>query len=464
MNDPFRDAPNARLYKTGDLARYLATGEVEYLGRIDHQVKIRGFRIELGEIESALSEHPGVRDVAVVARGDAPGAKRLVAYLVASSPAPEISALREHLKQMLPEYMVPSVFVFLEKMPLTISGKIDRKALPAPEQQRPELGDLYVAPRTEAEKKLAAIWSQALRVEQVGVNDNFFELGGDSILSIQIISLARREGLKLTPKLLFANQTIATLAAAAGVTEAEQTAGGSAAGEIVTGEVPLTPIEHWFFEQNLADAHHFNQAFLFTVTEKLDPAVLENALSALSRHHDALRLRFERDGQNWRQRYSTEAESAPLVWKDLSQVSPNAWKTEIESTAAAEQASLNLQNGPLWRVVYFDLGAERPDRLLFVVHHLAVDGISWRPLLEDLETAYQQLKSAQKVELPAKTASYKVWAERLQKFASSESLRAKNCLSGWQPRIPQQWNPRMKPFSDGHSKRQPPTSRATRRR
>ncbi len=423
VNDPYRHAPNARLYKTGDLARYVATGEVEYLGRIDHQVKIRGFRIELGEIESALSEHPGVRDVAVVARGDAPGAKRLVAYLVASSPAPEISVLREHLKQTLPEYMVPSVFVFLENMPLTISGKIDRKALPTPEQQRPELADSYVAPRTEAEKKLAAIWSKALRVEQVGINDNFFELGGDSILSIQIISAARRVGLKLTPKMLFANQTVATLAAAAGVTETEQTAEASATDEMVGGEAPLTPIEHWFFEQNLVDAQHFNQAFLFTVTENLDRTALENALVALSRHHDALRLRFQHDGQNWRQRYSTEVESAPLAWKDLSQVAPIAWKAEIESAAAEEQASLNIQNGSLWRVVYFHLGGSEPARLLFVVHHLAVDGISWRPLLEDLESAYQQLKAAKAVTLPAKTASYKVWAERLEKLAASGALR-----------------------------------------
>lgn len=423
VNDIYRNAPNARLYKTGDLARYLATGEVEYLGRIDHQVKIRGFRIELGEIESALSEHPGVRDVAVVARGDAPGAKRLVAYLVASAPAPEISALRDHLKQTLPEYMVPSIFVFLENMPLTISGKIDRKGLPAPEQQRPELGDSYIAPRTEAEKKLAAIWSKALRIEQVGINDNFFELGGDSILSIQIISAARRVGLKLSPKLLFANQTVATLAAAAGVTEAEQVAGASAVDEIVAGEASLTPIEHWFFEQNLADAHHFNQAFLFIVVEKLDRAVLETALKSLSRQHDALRLRFELDGQNWRQRYSAELESVPLVWKDLSHVATNAWKAEIESTAAAEQASLNLQHGPLWRAVYFDLGDKEPARLLLVVHHLAVDGISWRPLLEDLESAYQQLKSQQAVALPAKTTSYKFWAERLQALATSGALR-----------------------------------------
>jgi amino acid adenylation domain-containing protein/FkbH-like protein/non-ribosomal peptide synthase protein (TIGR01720 family) len=418
VDDPFRHAPNARLYKTGDLARYLASGEVEYLGRIDHQVKIRGLRIELGEIEAALSEHPAVRDVAVVARGDDAGSKRLVAYLVAASPAPEITALREYLKQTLPEYMVPSIFVFLEKMPLTISGKIDRKALPAPEEQRPELGDLYVAPRSDAEKKLAAIWSKALRVEQVGVNDNFFELGGDSILSIQIISAARRVGLKLTPKLLFANQTIATLAAAAGAAEPEQGAEAVAAGDL-----PLTPIEHWFFEQQLEDPQHYNQAFLFEVTDKLDRSSLSGALEELGRHHDGLRLRYERHGEGWRQYYSSTVEAASLVWVDLSGTSEAAQHTEIESIAAKEQGSLNLLSGPLWRVVYFDLGAKQAGRLLFVVHHLAVDGISWRPLLEDLETAYQQVHAKQKVQLPAKTAPYKIWAERLETFARSEALR-----------------------------------------
>jgi amino acid adenylation domain-containing protein/FkbH-like protein/non-ribosomal peptide synthase protein (TIGR01720 family) len=417
--DPFRNAPNAHLYKTGDLARYLSTGEVEYLGRIDHQVKIRGFRIELGEIESALSQHSHVRDVAVVARGDGPGAKRLVAYLVAATSAPEIGALRDHLKQTLPEYMVPSIFVFLDKMPLTISGKIDRQALPAPEQQRPELGDLYVAPRTEAEKQLASIWSKALRVEQVGIHDNFFELGGDSILSIQIISAARRVGLKLTPKLLFANQTIATLAAAAGVAEPEQ-----AADTVATGEVPLTPIEKWFFEQHLIEPQHYNQAFFFEVTEKLNREVLEAALGELSRHHDALRFRYEQTGPTWRQSYSAAAEAAPLLWMDLSALSEKTQQSEIESIAAAQQAGLNLQTGPLWRVVYFDLGTHRPGRLLLIVHHLAVDGISWRPLLEDLEIAYQQLQAKPSVQLPAKTAPYKVWAERLQQFAKSDSLRS----------------------------------------
>ncbi|MDP9146955.1 MAG: amino acid adenylation domain-containing protein, partial [Acidobacteriota bacterium] len=417
IDDPFRNENGAHLYKTGDLARILATGEIEYLGRIDHQVKIRGFRIELGEIEAALSEHPAVRDVAVIARGDSPGSKRLVAYLVASSPAPEISALRDHLKQTLPEYMVPSVFVFLEKMPLTISGKIDRKTLPEPEHQRPELGDLYVAPRTEAEKKLAAIWSKALRLEQIGINDNFFELGGDSILSIQIISSARREGLKLTLKLLFANQTIATLAAVAEVEDAKQSSD-----EVVDGDVSLTPIEHWFFEQNLDDLHHYNQAFLFETKESLDRSLLEAALGELSRHHDALRLRYVRENDNWRQFYSTTAEHVLFEWTDISALAEAEQRQAIESISARQQASLNLQNGPLWRVAYLHLGADRADRLLFIVHHLAVDGISWRPLLEDLESAYQQLKAKQKVQLPHKTSPYKLWAERLQGLATSQSL------------------------------------------
>ena len=200
--DNLTGQPGARLYRTGDLARFLPGRDIEYLGRIDHQVKIRGFRIELGEIESVLCQHPAIREAVVMVREDVPGSKRLVAYAVAPKPAPEVSALREHLKVKLPDYMTPAAFVLLDKLPLTSQGKIDRKALPVPEQQRPDLAERYVAPRTEVEQKLATLWARVLRVEQVGVHDNFFELGGDSILSIQIISLARREGLKLTPEAL----------------------------------------------------------------------------------------------------------------------------------------------------------------------------------------------------------------------------------------------------------------------
>jgi amino acid adenylation domain-containing protein/non-ribosomal peptide synthase protein (TIGR01720 family) len=409
----------ARLYRTGDLARFLPGRDIEYLGRIDHQVKIRGFRIELGEIESVLLQHAAVRAAVVMAREDEPGVKRLAVYVVAAQPAPDVSELREHLKKKVPDYMVPAAFVFLEKLPLTASGKVDLRALPEPESQRPELTREYAAPRTEAEKKLAGIWEKALRVERVGVEDNFFELGGDSILSIQIISAARREGLKLTPKLLFAHQTVAALAAAAGRTEAERPVEQSMA----SGEVPLTPIERWFFEQNLEEAQHYNQAFLFEVSEKLERSALESALRAVEQQHGALRLRFEQDGKSWRQFYAEGGDDVPLAWKNLSGLGVSAQAKEVETIAAQQQASLNLAKGPLWRVTYFDLGAGRAGRLLMVVHHLAVDGVSWRPLLEDLESAYRQIATGKKAELPAKTASYKNWAERLQEFAKAEGLR-----------------------------------------
>jgi len=313
--------------------------------------------------------------------------------------------------------MVPAAFVFLEVLPLTASGKVDRKALPVPESQRPDLTRRYIAPRTAAEKTLSEVWSKALRVEKVGVEDNFFELGGDSILSIQIISAARRAGLKLTPKLLFANQTVASLASVAGVAESENASVEAA------GEVPLTPIAKWFFEQNLEDLHHYNQAFLFTVTENLDRGVLEQVLAELSRHHDALRLRAVLNNGNWKMFYSGSSEAVPFEWTDISKLSEPEQRAAIESISARQQVSLNVQHGPLWRVVYFNLGDRQPGRLLFVVHHLAVDGISWRPLLEDLETVYQQIKSKQKVALPAKTASYKTWAEHLRTLAKSGSLK-----------------------------------------
>jgi non-ribosomal peptide synthase protein (TIGR01720 family) len=301
---------------------------------------------------------------------------------------------------------------------LTASGKVDRKALPVPESQRPDLTKQYIAPRTATEKTLSAVWSKALRVEKVGIEDNFFELGGDSILSIQIISAARREGLKLTPKLLFSNQTIASLAGVAGIAESESVSIVEAA-----GDVPLTPIAKWLFDQNLEDLHHYNQAFLFTVTNNLDREVLEQALAELSHHHDALRLRAVRENNGWRMFYSGASERPPLDLVDISKLSESEQRATIESVSAEQEGRLNVQHGPLWRVVYFNLGDGRPGRLLFVVHHLAVDGISWRPLLEDFETAYQQVKSKDKVVLPAKTASYKTWAERLQTFAESTSLQ-----------------------------------------
>jgi len=200
---------NSKLYKTGDLARYLPNGELEYLGRIDNQVKIRGFRIELGEIEALLASHPVVWESVVVVREDEPGKKRLVAYVVPKTEqSPKAAELRRFLKQKLPEYMVPSAFVQLEALPLTANGKVDRRALRVPDTARPELEDVFVVPSTPEEKILAAIWANVLGVEQVGINDNFFALGGDSIRSIQVLSQAKEQGLSFSVQQLFQQQTI----------------------------------------------------------------------------------------------------------------------------------------------------------------------------------------------------------------------------------------------------------------
>jgi acyl carrier protein len=210
----FSDDPAARLYKTGDLVRYRADGNLEFLGRIDQQVKVRGYRIELGEVEAVLGQHPGVREAVVAAREEAAGDKRLVGYVVAAGElAPTVGELRGYLRQRLPEYMAPSVFVYLERLPLSPSGKVERRALPAPEGQRPELEGEYVAPRDEVESELAAMCGELLGVDRVGVYDSFFELGGHSLLATQFISRVREVfGVELPLRTLFEHPTVADLA------------------------------------------------------------------------------------------------------------------------------------------------------------------------------------------------------------------------------------------------------------
>jgi acyl carrier protein len=212
--NPFSDVPNARLYKTGDLALYLPDGNIKYLGRIDQQVKIRGFRIELGEIEEVLTQHPAVQEAVAIAREDVPGEKQLVAYLVTdAAQTVTVSEMRSFLQEKLPDYMVPSVFLFLDALPLTPNSKVDRLALPKPENHRPDLQVAFVAPETELERTIAAVWQEVLRVEQVGVHDNFFDLGGHSLLIVQVHNkLRERLGVELTVVQLFQYPTVGALA------------------------------------------------------------------------------------------------------------------------------------------------------------------------------------------------------------------------------------------------------------
>ena len=417
--NPFGNEPGARLYKTGDVARYLADGTIEFLGRIDHQVKIRGFRIELGEIETVLGQHPAVREVVALAREDAPGDRRLVAYLVPhQGQVPSAVGLRCFLQERLPDYMLPTAFVVLEALPLTANGKVDRQALP-PQMARPTPDTAYVAPCSPAEQALAEIWSQVLQLDRVGVHDNFFEVGGDSILSIQVAARAQQAGLHLTPKQLFQHQTIAELAAVAGtapaLSQVEQ--------EVEAGPAPLTPIQHWFFEQHLPIPHHFNQAVLLHVHQEMKVAWLEAAVEYLVRHHDALRLRFVRTEAGWQQVIAERQEEQVFSHIDLSWLQADGQALALEGAAAELQTSLNLMRGPLLRVALFELGAQG-QRLLIIIHHLAVDGVSWRILLEDLQRSYEQLSRGEAVQLPAKMTSYQQWARQLKAYAQSTALHS----------------------------------------
>ncbi len=422
IRNPFITVSGARLYKTGDLGRYLPDSNLEFLGRIDDQVKLHGFRIELGEIEAILRQHPQVREVVVAVREEHPGKKQLVAYIVPKEQIANLQSLelRDFLKQKLPEYMLPSQFIPLKALPLTANGKIDRKALPAPDAVKLELQATFVAPRTHAEIALAKIWAKLLGLEQVSIHDNFFELGGDSIISIQAIAQANQVGLRLTPKQIFEHQTIAKLAVVAETTtsktESEQ--------GLVIGSVPLTPIQHSFFAQNISEPHHWNQSFLLELQQWIDPTLLQQVIQYLLSHHDALRLHFRPQVNGWQSFNAGVDKEIPFTKFDFSDLPHEQQKAAIEAKATELQASLDLSNSPLLRVALFNLGSHQNSRLLIMIHHLAVDGVSWRILLSDLQTALKQLQQNQAINLPAKTTSFQQWANHLQKYARIETLHS----------------------------------------
>ncbi|ACK73919.1 amino acid adenylation domain protein (plasmid) [Gloeothece citriformis PCC 7424] len=415
IDNPFKAGD--KLYRTGDLVRYQRDGNLEFLGRIDSQVKIRGFRIELTEIEAILNHYSLIKQAVVIAREDHLKNKQLVAYLLGNQKGITLEEIRYYLKEKLPAYMIPSVFIFLDKIPMTPNGKVDYKALPIPDKILSETED-FAAPTSETEKQLATIWAEVLRLEKVGIHDNFFELGGDSIISIQMISKANQMGLQLSPKQLFQYQTIAELATVTGTSQKNE-----ANQSIVTGIVPLTPIQCWFFEQNLAEAHFFNQSALIEVPATIDPDLLKEVLQKLLSHHDALRLRYEEKNGQIQQINDGLKETVPLSIIDLSQLSPNDQTAAINRYDSELQRSLNLTSGELVKVTLFKLGNQQPSQLLIIIHHLAVDGISWRILLEDLTTAYQQISQGQAIKLPRKTTSFQDWSKQLVSYSQSEKLK-----------------------------------------
>ena len=414
--DPFA-GPGARMYRTGDVVRWNADGDLEYLGRSDHQVKVRGFRIELGEVEAALLSHDDVAEAVAVVRADN-GHDRLVGYVVPrAGRAVDERLLREHLAGRVPGYLVPGAIAVLDGLPLNPNGKLDRAALPAPELAAEAA---YLAPRDAVERTLTEIWRDVLGVARVGVEDNFFELGGDSILSIQVVSRARQAGLLLASRDVFAHQTVAALARHAGSAapapaevEAEQ-----------AGPAPLTPVQHWFLDDEPARPGHFAQYLALRLDPATDDAALGAALAALVEQHDALRLRFTRDG-GWRQQPDPVPTAALL-----SRGGPLTGDADAAVAAVAEAtaAGLDIGAGPLLRAVR--CRHDDADLLVLVVHHLAVDGVSWRILVEDLTRAYGQAHRGEPVELGPPTTSFAQWARRLERHAADGGFAGE--LPYWQ--------------------------------
>ncbi|WP_285760575.1 non-ribosomal peptide synthetase, partial [Nocardiopsis ansamitocini] len=397
-----------RLYRTGDLVRWTTTGELEFVGRGDAQVKVRGFRIELGEVESALLRSPGVDEAAVIVHSTDAGVRQLVGYLVGTG---DTETIRGLLTATLPEYMVPSVLVRMEAMPLNANGKVDRRALPAPD--RDALGTAaFTPPRTDAERVLAEVFASVLGVDRVGVHDNFFTLGGDSILSIQVVARARRAGLLVTSKDVFARQTVAALAEAAVPVDADGArAVGSGPAE---GPVVQTPIMRWFFDTHPLSPHHFTMSVLLDLDTGTDITALARALDALAAQHDMLRLRVPRDAEGAPSPLVVPVGQAelPLEVADLAATDGDRTPA-VRAVVERVQASLDLATGPLIRAVLFTGNDNEPTQLLLVAHHLIVDGVSWRILLDDLATAYTHTTTGHPPDLGPRTTPFPQWARQL---------------------------------------------------
>jgi len=418
VDNPF--LPGRKMYRSGDLVRRLPEGALEYLGRADEQVKFHGHRVELNEVRLALNQHPQISDSAVVLRKK-DGRDLLAAYYV-SGQEPRGEELRDFLKDRLIAETIPNVFMRLERLPLTVNGKLDHRELPEPKEERKQSKRDFVAARTPAETILASIWAETLKVEPIGVHDNFFRLGGDSILSILVIAKAKKAGLHLEPQQIFQHQTIAELAAHAAHARSSAAELQTEQGPI-TGPALLTPAQQWFFKQNLSEAHHYNHALVVEARQPLEPSLMREAVRRLLSHHDALRMRFFRTESGWRQHNGGPGEAVPFTHVDLSRLTEAEQAATFARKSAELQAGFNLAEGLLMRVALFHLGPSKPHRVLVVIHHLVVDGVSWRILLGDLEAVYRQLSRDETVELPSKTTSLMQWAQRLSEYAQSKQLR-----------------------------------------
>ncbi|WP_409236584.1 amino acid adenylation domain-containing protein [Streptomyces sp. PA5.6] len=409
-----------RMYRTGDLARWTADGQLSFVGRADEQVKVRGFRVEPGEVEAALAAHPEVRQAAVIAREDRPGDKRLVGYVVPETEGLEIRSVRDHLAQALPDYMRPASLLVLDELPLTVNGKVDRAALPAPDFAARATGR---EARTETERVLCALFAEVLGLERVGVEDGFFELGGDSISSMQLASRARRAGFVVTPRQVFEEKTPEGLAAVVQVPDAAY-----ASVDVGVGEVPWTPVMRASGER--AARPGFAQWVVLGVPGGIGTDVLAAGLSAVLDAHDMLRARTVPGEARFVVGERGSVDAASLVSRvDAVGAGPEVVRELADGAARDAAGRLDPVSGVMVRAVWVDAGPDRLGQLVLVAHHLVVDGVSWRVLVPDLRAACVAVAEGRVPELDPVGTSFRRWSELLAAEAVGEKRVAE--LEGW---------------------------------
>jgi len=432
--NPFSNSAGGRLYRTGDVGRYLEGGEIEYLGRADHQVKIRGYRIELGEIEAAINEYASVDQAVVLAREDEPGDKRLVCYFVGKH---EVSGslMRNGLRERLPAYMVPAAFVQLEQMPLTANGKIDRRALPRPEIDSPN--GSYASPRSAVEEILCDIWSEVLRVEKVGITDNFFELGGHSLFAMQLVSRVRNVlGVEISLRSLFTNSTVAGLA-----TEVERLKRSGERTSVPplirsdrTEKLPLSFAQQrlWFIDQLEPENAAYNIPCAVRLSGRLDVDALQRALNEIVRRHEVLRTVFPSNDGEPRQEIH-EVGELPLVYIDLKQTDEAERQQNLQTVLEEEaRRGFDLSSGPLIRVKLIEM-AEDEHILIVVMHHIVSDGWSIEIMVGEFSRLYEAFRQGYRSPLPELEFQYADYADWQREWLQGEVLDAQ--LQYWKEKL-----------------------------
>ncbi|MFT5716093.1 MAG: amino acid adenylation domain-containing protein [Oleiphilaceae bacterium] len=429
--EKFIDNPysKGRFYRTGDLVRFLGDGNIEFLGRVDEQIKIRGFRIEPKEIEQAIVSQNNIEEAIVLMSGDDDN-RCLSAFLLMennkdfdrTNNKEYTQSIKNKLVQFLPLYMLPNDFMFLSEWPLTKNGKIDRLALSSltSDKLRKKTDKVFSQAETLVEKMLSDIWSKVIGIENISVEDNFFSIGGDSIKAIQIVSQARREGYIFSTQNMFEWQTIRSLSVHIG--DLNETADKEIV--VAQGKQVLMPIGHQFFNDS-EGLNHFNQSTLFSLSENFRPEEVEQAINAVTSKHDVFRLRFNKGDTGWEGHY-IEVNLLPenIVFKkiDLSSLNSDEFSSRLSEIAEDSQTELNICQGPLASVSYFQSEKGQPNRLLWIIHHLIVDGVSWRILTHDLTEALKSLQLKQDINLIPSTTTFQGWCEALNTYANSSEI------------------------------------------